>query len=82
MIPPMPDRTRREAIVREHMESENVHDFDTTIGTFEHPRYEIIPTGEVYDGEEQVRAYFARDPHRVPRPAQRADRAAPRRRRA
>jgi len=41
----MPDRSRREAIVREHMESENVHDFDTTIGTFEHPRYEIISTG-------------------------------------
>ena len=58
MMPPMPDRSRREAIVREHMESENVHDFDTTIGTFEHPRYEIIPTGQVFDGEEQVREYF------------------------
>jgi len=44
--------------VREHMESENVHDFDTTIGTFSHPRYEIIPTGDVYDGETAVRAYF------------------------
>ncbi len=52
-------RVRREAGVREHMESENVHDFDTTIETFAHPRYEIIPTGDVYDGEEQVRAYFA-----------------------
>jgi steroid delta-isomerase-like uncharacterized protein len=52
-------RARREEIVREHMESENVHDFDTTIGTFDHPRYEIVPTGEVYDGEEAVRSYFA-----------------------
>jgi steroid delta-isomerase-like uncharacterized protein len=52
-------RSRREAIVREHMESENHHDFDTTIGTFAHPRYELIPTGDVYDGEEEVRAYFA-----------------------
>ena len=51
-------RERREAIVREHMESENVHDFDQTIGTFDHPRYEIVPTGEVYDGEEEVREYF------------------------
>ena len=51
-------RARREAIVREHMESENVHDFDTTIKTFEHPRYEIVPTGEVHDGEEAVRQYF------------------------
>ena len=52
-------RGRREAIVREHMESENVHDFDTTIETFGHPRYELIPTGDVYDGEEEVRGYFA-----------------------
>ncbi len=52
-------RERREAVVREHMESENDHDFDTTIGTFGHPRYEIIPTGEVYDGEDAVRRYFA-----------------------
>jgi steroid delta-isomerase-like uncharacterized protein len=41
------------------MESENRHDFDTTIGTFAHPRYEIIATGDVYDGEAEVRAYFA-----------------------
>jgi len=52
-------RERREAIVREHMESENRHDFDTTIATFAHPRYEIIPTGDVYDGEDEVRRYFA-----------------------
>jgi steroid delta-isomerase-like uncharacterized protein len=52
-------RSRREAVVREHMESENVHDFDTTIGTFAHPRYEIVATGDVYDGEDEVRAYFA-----------------------
>ena len=52
-------RAHREAIVREHTESENVHDFDTTIGTFGHPRYELVATGDVYDGEEAVRAYFA-----------------------
>ena len=52
-------RERREAVVREHMQSENVHDFDTTIGTFSHPRYEIIATGDVYDGEPEVRRYFA-----------------------
>jgi steroid delta-isomerase-like uncharacterized protein len=52
-------RARREAIVREHMESENAYDFDTTIATFGHPRYELIATGDVYDGEEAVRAYFA-----------------------
>jgi steroid delta-isomerase-like uncharacterized protein len=51
-------RAEREAIVRRHMESENVHDFDVTMGTFAHPRYEIIPTGAVHDGEAEVRAYF------------------------
>ena len=51
-------RERREAVVREHMESENEHDFDTTLATFGHPRYEIIPTGDVHDGAEAVMAYF------------------------
>jgi steroid delta-isomerase-like uncharacterized protein len=59
-LPDGPDlRARREATVREHMESENRHEFDVTIETFDRPRYEIVPTGEVYDGEEEVRAYFA-----------------------
>ena len=44
--------------MREHMESENDRDFDTTLGTFGHPRYEIIPTGDVHDGAEAVMAYF------------------------
>jgi steroid delta-isomerase-like uncharacterized protein len=52
-------RAEREAVVREHMDSENRHDFDATIATFAHPRYELIATGEVHDGEEAVRAYFA-----------------------
>ncbi len=51
-------RERRLAIVREHMESENTHDFDVTMATFDHPRYEIIPTGEVYDGPDEVATYF------------------------
>jgi steroid delta-isomerase-like uncharacterized protein len=52
-------RERREAVVREHMESENEHDFDTTLATFDHPRYEIVPTGEVFDGPEAVMGYYA-----------------------
>jgi steroid delta-isomerase-like uncharacterized protein len=52
-------RERREALVREHMESENRHDFDATLATFEHPRYELIATGDVYDGEQEVLRYFA-----------------------
>ena len=51
-------RERRLAVVREHMESENRHEFDVTMATFDHPRYEIVPTGEVYDGPEEVARYF------------------------
>jgi len=51
-------RELREALVREHMESENHHDFEVTLQTFDHPRYEIVPTGDVFDGEEAVRRYF------------------------
>jgi steroid delta-isomerase-like uncharacterized protein len=52
-------RQRREAIVLEHMDSENRQDFDATIGTFSHPRYELVPTADVFDGETEVRGYFA-----------------------
>jgi steroid delta-isomerase-like uncharacterized protein len=51
-------RSEREATVRRHMEAENVHDFDTVIGTFAHPRYELVGTGQVHDGEAAVREYF------------------------
>jgi steroid delta-isomerase-like uncharacterized protein len=44
--------------VRKHMESENRHEFDVTLGTFDHPRYEIVPTGDVYDGPDEVARYF------------------------
>jgi BRCT domain type II-containing protein len=59
-------RARRESIVRAHMESENAHDFDTTIGTFGHPRYELVATGDVYDGEEAVRPTSPRAGERSP----------------
>jgi len=51
-------RAEREAIVRRHMEAENVHDFDAVIDTFAHPRYELVATDQVHDGEAAVRAYF------------------------
>ncbi len=51
-------RAFREAVVRRHMESENAHDFDATIATFSHPRYELIATGAVHDGDAEVREYF------------------------
>jgi ketosteroid isomerase-like protein len=51
-------REWRERVVREHMVSENEHRFDDTIATFSHPRYELVATGEVHDGEAAVREYF------------------------
>ncbi len=49
---------RRMELVREHMQSENEHRFDDTLQTFDHPRYEIIPTGEVFDGAAEVAEYY------------------------
>ena len=51
-------REKREQLVIEHMESENRHEFDVTMETFDHPRYELIGTGDVYDGREEVARYF------------------------
>jgi steroid delta-isomerase-like uncharacterized protein len=51
-------RAHREAVVRVHMESENARDFDRTLSTFSRPRYELVATGEVYDGAEAVMGYY------------------------
>lgn len=48
---------RREAVVREHMESENVQDWARTRATFSAPRYEL-PDGRVIDGHDAVMSYW------------------------
>jgi steroid delta-isomerase-like uncharacterized protein len=58
MAPSAQLRKKREELVREHMDSENRHEFDATLDTFEHPRYELIATGEIYDGTEEVDRYY------------------------
>jgi len=63
-MPPEPEdstalRAERERVVRQHMQAENVHDFDSVIDTFSHPRYELIAADRVHDGEAEVRDYFA-----------------------
>ena len=45
--------------VRRHMALECEHDWDGVIATFQPPRYEMMGTGAVYDGEAEVRGYFA-----------------------
>ena len=54
-------RELRRRIVEEHFESEVAQEFERTLETFaHHPRYEIMATGEVYDGAEEVMAYYVR----------------------
>ncbi|MET0904123.1 MAG: nuclear transport factor 2 family protein [Acidimicrobiales bacterium] len=62
-------RARREAVVRRHMAAENDHDYDNVLATFAHPRYELMATGQVFDGEAEVRRYF--ELSRTPFPDQR-----------
>ena len=52
-----PGRTRREAVVLEHMQSENVQQWDRTMQTFSHARYEL-PDGTVFDGHDAVMRYW------------------------
>src|SRR6266480_1224328 len=51
-------RRKREELVIEHLETENRHEYEATIETFDHPRYELVGTGDVYDGREEVARYF------------------------
>jgi steroid delta-isomerase-like uncharacterized protein len=56
-------RQRRLDIVREHMDTEVTKEFDRTLATFKtdgegHPRYEIMATGQVFDGDDEVMNYY------------------------
>ncbi|WP_433269338.1 nuclear transport factor 2 family protein [Actinosynnema sp. CS-041913] len=53
-------RALREAIVLEHLESENEHEFAAAVGAFDHPRCEVVATGEVFDGPAEFAGYYAR----------------------
>ena len=49
---------RRIETVKRHMALEITHEWDAVIATFDHPRYEMYGSGQVFDGEAAVRAYF------------------------
>jgi steroid delta-isomerase-like uncharacterized protein len=52
-------RERREAVVREHFASEVEQEFERTLATFDgHPHYEIMATGQVFDGDDEVMGYY------------------------
>jgi len=46
---------RRLAVVLEHVAAENERDVERALRTFHHARYEIMPTGQVFDGVDAVR---------------------------
>jgi len=51
-------RERRLAVIEEHFVSEIEHDWDACLATFNGtPRYEIVPTGQIFEGDEAVLAY-------------------------
>ena len=52
-------RQRRLAILEEHFRSEVDQEFDRTLATFAgRPHYEIMATGQVFDGDDQVMGYY------------------------
>lgn len=51
-------RARRLQVLEEHFRSEVDHDWDACLATFEGvPRYEIVATGQVHEGVDEVVAY-------------------------
>ena len=56
-------RARRLEVIREHMDTEVTKEFDRTLATFKNdsggrPRYEIMATGQVFDGDDEVMGYY------------------------
>lgn len=56
---------RREQLVIEHMQSENVQDWDRTMATFSRARYEL-PDGRIIDGADAVLRYWVEGRKQVP----------------
>lgn len=48
----------REKLVLDHFRDEVLQDWDATLATFPHPRYELIAQGLVHDGDTEVRGYY------------------------
>jgi len=52
-------RRRRLDVIEEHFRSEVTKEFDLTLATFGgHPHYEIMATGQVFDGDDEVMGYY------------------------
>lgn len=51
-------RAAREKLVLDHFHDEVRQDWDDVLATFPHPRYELIPSMTVHDGDAAVRGYY------------------------
>ncbi len=59
-VVPISDRVRsaREDVLRAHLEAHSRGDVDGVLATFDVPRLELVPSGRVYEGADQVRAHL------------------------
>lgn len=53
-----PLQSQREEAIHRHLAAERDGDPDAILSTFGHPRYELVGTGRVYDGADEVRHYL------------------------
>lgn len=51
-------RKARQKLVLDHIHDEGRHQWDDVLATFPHPRYELIATMQVHDGDAAVRGYW------------------------
>ena len=52
-------RERRREVLEEHFASEVDQEFDRTLATFGgRPHYEIMATGQIFDGDDEVMGYY------------------------
>src|SRR5215472_10886490 len=51
--------SKREAIVRAHIDAENQHDPAGVVATFHHPKYEVMPMGATLDGPQAVSEFLS-----------------------
>ncbi|WP_458090585.1 ester cyclase [Streptomyces malaysiensis] len=51
-------RKSRQKLVLDHFHDEVRQEWDDVLATFPHPRYELIPTMTVHDGDAAVRGYY------------------------
>ncbi|MBP2478652.1 putative ester cyclase [Crossiella equi] len=57
-LPPEHVLQAREKLVLDHFHDEVAHEWDDVLATFPHPRYELIASMTVHDGDAAVRGYY------------------------